>query len=137
MPAELQGKPKNTGVVSVAILLWIFLTQESNRGLLHCGQVLYQLSHQGSPTRMGSHVKENVLRRRSCRRHDSTWVVGVMLVTAEGLQVPGSAQVSPLGPAHPATKGMQEMGQVHHTLGKRQSFCLFFPTNPSPRNHHS
>ena len=27
----------------------IFLTQGSKPGLLHCGQVLYQLSHQGSP----------------------------------------------------------------------------------------
>ena len=27
----------------------IFLTQESNQGLLHCWQILYQLSYQGSP----------------------------------------------------------------------------------------
>ena len=26
----------------------IFLTQESNWGLLHCRQILHQLSHQGS-----------------------------------------------------------------------------------------
>ena len=29
---------------------WIFLTQGSNLGLLNCRQILYQLSHQGSPT---------------------------------------------------------------------------------------
>ena len=28
----------------------IFPTQESNRGLLHCGQILYQLSYQGNPS---------------------------------------------------------------------------------------
>ena len=28
---------------------WIFPTQGSNPGLLHCRQILYQLSHQGSP----------------------------------------------------------------------------------------
>ena len=33
---------------SLFILLWIFLTQESNRGLLHCKQILYQLSYKGS-----------------------------------------------------------------------------------------
>ena len=32
-----------------SLLQWIFLTQESNWGLLHCRQILYQLSYQGSP----------------------------------------------------------------------------------------
>ena len=47
LPAELQGKPKNTGVGSLSLLQRIFLTQESN--LLHCRWILYQLSYQGSP----------------------------------------------------------------------------------------
>ena len=46
---EPQGKPKNTRVGSLSLLQWIFLTQELNRGLLHCRQILYQLSYQGSP----------------------------------------------------------------------------------------
>ena len=45
--ADSQGKPKNTGV---GILQWIFLTQEQNRGLLHCRQILYQLSYQERPS---------------------------------------------------------------------------------------
>ena len=45
LPAEPQGKPKNTGVGSLSLLQWIVLTQESNRGLLHCRQTLYQLSY--------------------------------------------------------------------------------------------
>ena len=49
LPAEPQGEPKNTGVGSLFLLQRIFLTQESNRSLLHCWQVLYQLSYQGSP----------------------------------------------------------------------------------------
>ena len=49
LPAEPQGKPKNTGVDSLSLLKWIFLTQESNQGLLHCRQILSQLSYQGSP----------------------------------------------------------------------------------------
>ena len=48
LPAEPQGKPKNTGVRSLSLLQRIFLTQESNRGLLHCRRILYQLSYQGS-----------------------------------------------------------------------------------------
>ena len=46
---ELQGKPKNTGVDCLSLLQEIFLPQESNRGLLHCRWILYQLSYQGSP----------------------------------------------------------------------------------------
>ena len=38
---------KNTGVGSHFLLRGIFLTQESNLGLLHCRQILYCLSHQG------------------------------------------------------------------------------------------
>ena len=49
VPAELQGKPKNTGVGSLSLLQRIFPTQESNWGPLHCRLILYQLSYQGSP----------------------------------------------------------------------------------------
>ena len=34
---------------SLFLLQRIFLTQELNRGLLHCRQILYQLTYQGSP----------------------------------------------------------------------------------------
>ena len=40
---------QNTGVVSLSLLQGIFPTQGSNSGLPHCKQILYQLSHQGSP----------------------------------------------------------------------------------------
>ena len=40
---------KNTGVGSHSLLQRIFLTQGSNLGLLYCRQILYSLSHQGSP----------------------------------------------------------------------------------------
>ena len=40
---------QNTGMCSISLLLGIFQTQESNWGLLHCSQILYQLSHKGSP----------------------------------------------------------------------------------------
>ena len=39
---------QNTGVGCHALLQGIFLIQGSNRGLLHCRQILYQLSYQGS-----------------------------------------------------------------------------------------
>ena len=42
-------EPKNTVVGSLSLLLGIFPTQESNWGLLHCMQILYQLIYQGNP----------------------------------------------------------------------------------------
>ena len=40
---------RSTGVGSLSLLQGIFPTQESNWGLLHFRQILYCLSHQGSP----------------------------------------------------------------------------------------
>ena len=45
LPAETPGNPKNTGMGRLSLLQWIFLTQESNQGLLHCKGALYQLSY--------------------------------------------------------------------------------------------
>ena len=39
----------NTGVGSLSLLQGVFPTQGSNPGLLCCRQILYQLSHKGSP----------------------------------------------------------------------------------------
>ena len=46
-PWDFPGK--DTGVVYHSLLQGIFLTQGSNLGLLHCRQILSQLSYQGSP----------------------------------------------------------------------------------------
>ena len=40
---------KNTGVGCYSLLQGIFPTQGLNPGLLHCRQILYCLSHWGSP----------------------------------------------------------------------------------------
>ena len=42
----------NTGVGCHFLLQGIFLTQGSNPGVLHCRQILYHSSHQGSPAPM-------------------------------------------------------------------------------------
>ena len=49
LPAEPPGKPKDTRVGSLSLLQGIFPTQESNQDLLHCRQILCQLSYYGSP----------------------------------------------------------------------------------------
>ena len=40
---------QNTGVGSLSLVQGIFPTQGLKPGLLHCRQILYQLSHRGSP----------------------------------------------------------------------------------------
>ena len=49
LPAEPPGKPKNTGVGCISLFQWIFMTQESNWGPLHCRRILYQLSYKRIP----------------------------------------------------------------------------------------
>ena len=49
LPAEPQGKPKDTGVGFLSLLQGIFPTQGSNLGCLHCRRIFCQLSYQGSP----------------------------------------------------------------------------------------
>ena len=51
VPLFMGFSRKDTGVSCHSLLQGIFLTQGSNPGLLPCRQVLYCLSHQGSPFR--------------------------------------------------------------------------------------
>ena len=63
LPSEPPGKPKNTEVGRLSLLQGNFLIQELNQGLLHCRQILYQLSYQGSLKWKWSHsVMSNSLR---------------------------------------------------------------------------
>ena len=53
LPSESQRKSKKTGVGSLFLLQGIqgiFSTQESNRGLLHCLWILYQLTTREAPS---------------------------------------------------------------------------------------
>ena len=50
---------QNIGVGSLSLLQGVFPTQESNQGLLHGRQILYQLSYQGSPTQRLNFVQVN------------------------------------------------------------------------------
>ena len=65
LPFELPEKSKNIGVGSLSLLQGIFPTQESNRSLLHCRRILYQLSYQGSPSSAG---------REQCLNSHTEWL---------------------------------------------------------------
>ena len=54
-------KSKNTGVDSLSLLQGIFLIQESTQGLLHCRQILYQLSYQADMRQTAWQVDSELL----------------------------------------------------------------------------
>ena len=62
LPSEPPGKPKSTGVGNLSLLQGNIPTQELNRGLLQCRQILYHLSYQGSPgvSKLGVHMLMSV-----------------------------------------------------------------------------
>ena len=64
---------KNTGVGSHFLLQGIFSTQGPHLGLLHCRQILYHLSHQGSLPGLVGERKINKERERKMMRLDF-WV---------------------------------------------------------------
>ena len=68
LPAEPQGKPKNTGAGSLSLLQGIFLTQKLNHGLLHCRRILYQLSFEGSNSENRGKLSELSRERRFERK---------------------------------------------------------------------
>ena len=63
---------KNTGVSGHALLQGILLTQGSNPGCPHCGQMLYCLSHQGTPRTL--EWAACPFSRGSPRSRNQTWV---------------------------------------------------------------
>ena len=69
---------QNNGVGSLSLLQGIFLTQGLNPGLPHCRQILYQLSHTGSP-RILEWVAYSFSSRSSWPRNQTrvSWIAGV------------------------------------------------------------
>ena len=72
---------QNTGVGSLSLLQGIFPTQGLNSGLLHSRQILYQLSHKGSPWVRGRTSKaedtstEIIIMWGSEKKHEGKWTV--------------------------------------------------------------
>ena len=56
-----ESPSKNTRVGCHALLQGIFPTQGSKPGLPHCRQILYCLSHQGSPGNMWSDIFQSII----------------------------------------------------------------------------
>ena len=92
---------KNTGVGSHFLLQGLFLTQGLNLGLLHCRQILYQLSHQGTCCHMPE-MDQNGMRTLvlQCHWSDSMFSTVVQLPLPAGICWP---QESCWGPRQAAS----------------------------------
>ena len=63
--SSLNSPAQITVVVSLSLLQRIFLAQGSNPGLLHCRQILYQLSYREDPyLLLPVYYKENLKRHK-------------------------------------------------------------------------
>ena len=71
---------QNTGVGSLFLLRGIFPTQGSNPGLLHCRQILYQLSHKRSPESKKCWFSFWIVASGLLVTHPSTWNFQAVLV---------------------------------------------------------
>ena len=71
---------KNTEVGSHSLLQGILLAQGLNLGLLHCRQILYHLSHQGSPLKVFPNPCLCFPTLRVLFSHLQTVVIGVLII---------------------------------------------------------
>ena len=90
---SMEFSRQNTGVGSHSLLQGIFPTQGSNPGLPHCKQILYQLSHKGSP-RILEWVAYSFSSRSSWPRNWTrvSWIAGNFFTKEPGTCFPTCSQ---------------------------------------------
>ena len=98
----------NTGVGSFSLLQEIFPTQGSNPGLLHCRQILYQLSHKGSPLSSYPHHYSNG--EKNIKHTDS--IVGIGNISSVQFSSVSQSCLTLCDPMDCSTPGFS----VHHQL---------------------
>ena len=85
-PVHGDSPGKNTGVRCHALLQGIFPTQRCNPGLLYWRQILYQLSHQGSPKGVltRSDLTSVSKRGKFVRKKNCKWIESEFLQWRDG-----------------------------------------------------
>ena len=81
--------PRQEGVGCCFPLQGIFLTQEVNPGLLHGRQILYQLSHVGSPEHLRSNLSSKV--KTLCTYKWLPWTFFIVVVKVNKCYCEGSS----------------------------------------------
>ena len=116
---------QNTGGGSLSLLQGIFPTQGSNPGLLHCRQILYQLSHKGSPSRGKRHTSgDDIVWAPGFRWIWGHWLVNKLPSFAPadcGYLLPSKAFV--LSWLHSPSRrctGVSFLSLLHHVISRRK-----------------
>ena len=147
LPSEPPGKPKTTRMGSLSLLQGNFPTQESNKCLLHCRWILYQLSYLGSPQEqiqldlkhaslsIDSPLKIVFKKRRGQPAQTSIFLSAYVSNQTKGLYFakqsckynPNATGSSPTVVCDTLLFGrlLHENRQDHHTLNKRTNTGLF------------
>ena len=127
LSSEPPGKPKNTGVGSCSLLQGIFLTQGSNRGLLCCRRILYQLSYQGSPVNkypsLFYHQRILFLARDLCPRAPLSLQRGRVSVTVDD-----ALSEAPSSPDAPPSVSQTSLGFTASCIRRAPREC---PSRPA------
>ena len=130
LPAEPQGKPKNTGVGSISLLQGIFRTRESNQGLLHCRWILYQLRYQGSLMQIRASLVAQMVKNLPAMQE--TWVQSLGqedLLEEENSMERGSWQAT----VHGVTKGGAQLINLHTGSHTFKGHCFYSSSKAKQR----
>ena len=131
LPSEPPRNPKNTRVSSLSLLQGNFPAQELNQCLLHCRQILYQLSYQGSPETTIDETKlgRNIHRRVGC------WEVSSVRFSSVAQSCPTLCDhMNHSTPGLPVHHQLPESTQTHvYCVGDtiQPSHALSFPSPPA------
>ena len=125
----------NTGVGSLSLLQGIFPTQGSNLGLLHCGWILYQLSHRGSPEKeMATHSSVLAWRIPGTGEPGGLSSVGSHRIRHDWSNLAVAAAVEGRGPWDPQCKTQNLISakgdSTHPTISSRSLPSGFAPVEP-------
>ena len=124
LPAEPQGKPKNTGVSNLSIPSPVDLPDPKlNRGLLHYRQTLYQLSYKEcEKVTTLKHLYYRMwnippVQVRCMKRGTQSWCTGTTLRDRMGREV-GGRRVQDGGHRYTHVCFMSMYGKNHYTIAK-------------------
>ena len=111
---------------SCSLLQGIFPTQGSKPGLLYCSQILYQLSHQGSPGECWSLMVRwrptRPSRTNTKRKTDVLFIAGDWNKKVGGQEIPGVTDKFDLGVKNEAGQGLKRVLLREHLVTANSIF---------------
>ena len=118
---------KNTGVTCHPLLQGIFPTQGSNSGPLHCRQILYQLSHKGSPGRLNGgmvlHDKIEIVSHSVMSDSVTPWTIQSLNSPGQNTGVGSFSLLQGIFPTQGLNTGLPHCRRILYQLSHKGSPC--------------